>query len=142
MAVGPLRWHGGIGNSPYSVGSTRFWVDRLDGDGVVLQGRAANVQEVMMKVLKRAALLAMAVLGLMAGGSALALAAPDTRADATYLKLLDQNGVSSPNPEIMVSFAHDLVGQLSATPQTDATVGSIVHTGEQRFSQHDMGVII
>ena len=31
---------------------------------------------------------------------------------------------------------------LSASPQNDATVGSIVSTGEQQFSQHDMGVII
>ena len=42
----------------------------------------------------------------------------------------------------MVSFAHDLVDDLSASPQNDASVGSIVSTGEERSSQHDMGVII
>jgi hypothetical protein len=42
----------------------------------------------------------------------------------------------------MVSFAHDVVDELSASPQNDASVGSIVSTGEQRVSQHDMGVII
>ena len=102
----------------------------------------ANVKENMMKVLKWAAVLLLAVLALMAGVSALASAAPDTQADVTYLQLLDQNGVSSPNPEAMVTYAHDLVGQLSASRQNDATVGSIVRTGEQRISQHDMGVII
>ena len=56
-----------------------------------------------MKVLKRAVVLLMAVLGLMAGASALASAAPDTQGDVTYLQLLDQNGVSYPNPEAMVS---------------------------------------
>ena len=95
-----------------------------------------------MKVLKWAAVLLMAVLGLMAGASALASAVPGTQADVTYLQSLDQNGVSSPNPEAMVTYAHDLVGQLSASRQNDATVGSIVRTGEQRISQHDMGVII
>ncbi len=96
-----------------------------------------------MKVLERAVLLLMAVvLGLMAGAPALASAAPDTPADVTYLQLLDQNGVSYPNPEAMVSYAHDLVDQLSASPQNDASVGSIVSTGEERISQHDMGVII
>jgi hypothetical protein len=30
----------------------------------------------------------------------------------------------------------------TASPQNDATVGSIVNTGEERNSQHDMGVII
>ena len=91
-----------------------------------------------MKVLKWAVVLLTTVLGLMAGASTLATAAPDTQADATYLHLLDQNGVSYPNPEAMVSFAHDLVDQLSAPPQTDASVGSIVSTGEERISQHDM----
>ena len=95
-----------------------------------------------MMVLKCAVVLLMAVLGLMAGAAALASAAPDTQADVTYLHLLDQNGVSYPNPEPMVSFAHDLVDQLSTAPQDDASVGSIVSTGEQRMSQHDMGVII
>jgi hypothetical protein len=71
-----------------------------------------------------------------------ASAAPATQADVTYLQLLDQNGVSHPNSEAMVSYAHDLVDQLSASPQNDATVGSIVSTGEERNSQHDMGVII
>jgi len=56
--------------------------------------------------------------------------------------LLDQNGVSYPTPEVMVSFAHDLVDQLSASPQNDASVSSIVRSGEERNSQHDMGVII
>ena len=93
-------------------------------------------------ILKWAVVLLMAVLGLMAGASALASAAPDTQADVTYLHLLDQNGVSYPNPEAMVSFAHDLVDRLSASPQNDASVGSIVRTGEERISQHDMGVII
>ena len=95
-----------------------------------------------MKVLKWAVVLLMVVLGLMAGAPALASAAPDTQADVTYLHLLDQNGVSYPNPEAMVSYAHDLVDQLSASPQNDASVGSIVTTGEERISQHDMGVII
>ena len=45
-----------------------------------------------MKVLKWAVVLFMAVLGLMAGASALASAAPDTQAVVTYLQLLDQNG--------------------------------------------------
>jgi integrase len=53
----------------------------------------------MMKVLKWAAVLLIAVLGLMAGASALASAAHATQADVTYLRLLDQNGVSYPNPE-------------------------------------------
>src|SRR5205085_11172250 len=74
--------------------------------------------------------------------SALVSAAPVTQADVTYLQLLDQNGVSHPNPDAIVSYAHDLIDQLSASPQNDATVGSIVSTGEERNSQHDMGVII
>src|ERR1700753_2798753 len=96
----------------------------------------------MMKVLKSAVVLLMAVLGLVAGAPALASPVPGTQADMTYLQLLDQNGVSYPNPEATVSYAHDLVDQLSATPQNDASVGSIVNTGEERNSQHDMGVII
>lgn len=95
-----------------------------------------------MKVLKLVVVLLMAVLGLIAGASALASAAPATQADATYLQLLDQNGVSHPNSEATVSYAHDLVDQLSASPQDDASVGSIVNAGEERMSQHDMGVII
>ncbi len=95
-----------------------------------------------MKVLKWAVVLLLAVLGLMAAAPALASPAPDTQADVTYLQLLDQNGVSYPDPEAMVSYAHDLVDQLSASPQNDASVASIVRTGEQRHSQHDMGVII
>ena len=95
-----------------------------------------------MNVLKWAVVLLMAVLGLMAGASALALATPDTQGDMTYLHLLDQNGVSYPNPKAVISQAHDLVDQLSASPQNDASVGSIVNTGEERNSQHDMGVII
>jgi hypothetical protein len=109
---------------------------------VVERGAFADVKENMMKVLKWAVVLSMVVLGLMAGASALASAAPATPADVTYLHLLDQNGVSNPNPEAMVSYAHDLVDQLSASPQNDASVGSIVNTGEERISQHDMGVII
>jgi hypothetical protein len=100
------------------------------------------VKENTMKVLKRAAVLLMAVLGLMAGAPALASPAPDTQADLTYLQLLDHNGVSYRDPDAMVSFAHDLVDRLSASPQNDASVGSIVRTGEERISQHDMGVII
>ena len=103
---------------------------------------ASTVKENVMKVLKWAVVLLMAVLGLMAGAPTLASAAPDTQADVTYLHLLEQNGVSYPNPEAMVSYAHDLVDQLSASPQNDASVGSIVSTGEERISQHDMGVII
>ena len=95
-----------------------------------------------MKFLKWAVVLLLVVLGPVGGASAQASAAPDTQGDVTYLQLLDQNGVSSPNPETMVSFAHDLVDQLSASPQNDASVGSIVSTGEERNSQHDMGVII
>lgn len=95
-----------------------------------------------MKSLKWAVVHSMAVLCLMAGASALASAVPETQGDVTYLQLLDQNGVSHPNPDAMVSFAHDLVDELSASPQNDASVGSIVNTGEERVSQHDMGVII
>jgi hypothetical protein len=105
---------------------------------VVRRTREGN----MMKVLIWAVLLLMAGLGLMAVAPAPASPAPDTQADVTYLHLLDQNGVSSRNPEAMVSYAHDLVDQLSASPQNDASVGSIVNTGEERNSQHDMGVII
>jgi Protein of unknown function (DUF732) len=96
----------------------------------------------MMKVLKWAVALLISVLGLLAGALAPASAAPDPQADVTYLHLLDQNGVAYGNPEAMVSYAHDLVDQLSASPQNDASVGSIVNAGEQRNSQHDMGVII
>src|SRR5271166_965256 len=96
----------------------------------------------MTKVLKSAVALLLWVLGLMAGAPAPASAAPATPADVTYLQLLDQNGVPHPNPDAMVSYAHDLVDQLSASPQNDATVGSIVSTGEERNSQHDVGVII
>ena len=95
-----------------------------------------------MTVLKLAVVLWMGGLVLMAGASTLASAAPDTQGDVTYLQLLDQNGVSYPNPEATVSFAHDLVDELSASPQNDASVGSIVATGEERISQHDIGVII
>lgn len=95
-----------------------------------------------MKVLTWAVALLMAVLGLMTGASPLASAAPDTQGDVTYLQLLDQNGVSYTDPEAMVAFAHALVGQLSASPQDDTSVGAIVGTGEERVSQHDMGVII
>jgi Protein of unknown function (DUF732) len=96
----------------------------------------------MMKVLIWAVALLMALLGPAAGDPALASPTPDTQADATYLHLLDQNGVSYGNPGAMVSYAHDLVDQLSASPQDDASVGSIVNTGEEHNSQHDMGVII
>ncbi|MBV9319650.1 MAG: DUF732 domain-containing protein [Mycobacterium sp.] len=96
----------------------------------------------MTKVLRWAVVLLMAGLGLIAGAPALALAVPNTQADVTYLQLLDQHGVVYPNPEAMVSYAHDLIDQLSASPQNDVSVGSIVNTGEQRNSQHDMGVII
>lgn len=95
-----------------------------------------------MKVLKWALVLMMAVPALMVGASALASASPETQADATYLQLLDQNRVSYPNPEAMVSFAHELLDELSAAPQNDASVASIVSTGEERVSQHDVGVII
>jgi hypothetical protein len=95
-----------------------------------------------MTPVKRAAVLLAAVLGLMAGALAPASAVPGTPGDTAYLQLLDQNGVSVANPEAMVLFAHDLVGQLSASPQNDASVASIVSTGEERNSQHDMGVII
>jgi uncharacterized protein DUF732 len=88
-----------------------------------------------MKVL----VLLMAIVALMA--AAPAVASP-TQADVTYLQLLDQNGVSHPNPDAMVSYAHELIDQLSASPQDDASVGSIVNAGEQQNSQHDMGVII
>jgi hypothetical protein len=103
--------------------------------------RAGTGRETTMKALKWAIVLWMVVLGLTAGASALASAAPGTQADATYLNLLDQNGVSYPQPEA-ISFAHDLVDQLSASPQNDASVGQIVSTGEERVSQHDMGAII
>jgi hypothetical protein len=100
------------------------------------------VKENEMKILKWAVMLLIAVLGLMGNAPALASAVPDTHADVTYLHLLDQNGVSSRNPDEMVSYAHGLVDQLSASPQNDASVGSIVSTGEEQNSQHDMGVII
>jgi len=67
-------------------------------------------------VLKWAVVLLMAVLGVMAGASALASAAPDTQADVTYLQLLDQNGVFYRDPEAMVSFAHDLVDPTERLP--------------------------
>jgi hypothetical protein len=95
-----------------------------------------------MKVLIWAVMLLMAGLGLSALRPALASPVPDTQADVTYLQLLDQNEVSYRNPEAMVTYAHDLVDQLSASPQNDASVGSIVNIGEERNSQHDMGVII
>ena len=95
-----------------------------------------------MNVLRWAIVLWMAILALLTGASALASAAPDAQGDVTYLQLLDQTGVSYPNPEAMVSFAHDLVDELSASAQNDASVASIVATGEERISQHDMGVII
>jgi hypothetical protein len=100
------------------------------------------VKENMMNVLKRVVALLMTVLGLLIGAPALASAAPSTQADASYLHLLDQNGVASPNPDAMVAWAHELVDQLSASPQDDASVASIVNAGEDRVSQHDMGVII
>jgi hypothetical protein len=53
------------------------------------------------------------------------------------LHLLDQNEVSYPNPEVMVSFAHHLLDELGASPQNDNTVDSIVSTGEERISQHE-----
>jgi hypothetical protein len=96
----------------------------------------------VVKVLKWAVVLWIAALGLMAGAPALASPAPETQADVTYLQLLDQNGVSNVDRDAMVSFAHDVVYQLSASPQSDASVGSIVNTGEERLSQHDMGVVI
>lgn len=95
-----------------------------------------------MKVLKWAVVLWIAALGLMAGAPALASPAPETQADVTYLQLLNQNGVSNVDRDAMVSFAHDVVNQLSASPQSDASVGSIVSAGEERLSQHDMGVVI
>jgi hypothetical protein len=82
-----------------------------------------NRERNMMNVLKWAVVLLMAGLGLMAGAPAPASPTPDNQADVTYLHLLDQNGVSSRNPEAMVSYAHDLVDQLSASPQNDASVG-------------------
>ena len=91
-----------------------------------------------MTVLKWVAVLLIAVLG---PAGAPAQAAPDTQ-DTTYLQMLDQNGVSYRDSETMISFAHDVVNQLSASPQDDASVASIVNAGEQRVSQHDMGVII
>jgi len=95
-----------------------------------------------MKVLIWAVVLLTAGLGLMAVAPAPGSPVPDTQADVTYLQLLDQNGVSYRNPETMVTYAHELVDQLSASPQNDASVGSIVNIGEERNSQHDMGVII
>jgi hypothetical protein len=96
----------------------------------------------MMKIANWAAVLVLAILGLVAGAPALASPTPETQADVTYLHLLDQNGVSYRDPVEMVAFGHDLVDQLAASPQNDATVGSIVSAGEERFSQHDMGVVI
>jgi len=118
VAAGPQGWHGGI----------RVKVK-------------VNMMKVLKKALKLAVVALMAVLGLMAGPSTLASAAPDTQADVTYLRLLDQNGVAHPNPEATVSFGRDLADRLSASPQNDASVGSMVSAGEQRMSQHDMGVI-
>jgi len=99
---------------------------------------AADAKENIMTVLKWVAVLLIAVLG---PAGAPAQAAPDTQ-DTTYLQMLDQNGVSYRDSETMISFAHDVVNQLSASPQDDASVASIVNAGEQRVSQHDMGVII
>ena len=136
------RTNTSIGNSPYFAGlDALFWVDPQWRRGCP-PDRVANVKENMVKVLKWAVVLLMGVLGQMAGASALASAAPDTQGDVTYLQLLDQNGVSYPNPEAIVSFAHDLVDELIASPQNDASVGSIVKAAEERISQHDMGVII
>lgn len=95
-----------------------------------------------MNVLKGAVALWMAVLGLTVGAPALASAAPNIQADASYLHLLDQNGVAAPNPDAMVAWGHELVDQLSTSPQDDPSVASLVSSGEQRVSQHDMGVII
>jgi hypothetical protein len=100
------------------------------------------LKEDIMNVLKIAVALLMAVLGLTVGAVALASAAPNTQADAIYLRLLDQNGVASPDHEAIVAWAHELVDQLSDSPQDDAAVASIVSAGEERVSQHDMGVII
>jgi tRNA U34 5-methylaminomethyl-2-thiouridine-forming methyltransferase MnmC len=83
-----------------------------------------------------------AVLCLMVGAPALASAVPDTQADVSYLELLGHNGVASSEPEAMITWAHDLMDQLSASPRDDASVASIVSAGEERVSQHDMGVII
>jgi Protein of unknown function (DUF732) len=94
-----------------------------------------------MKVAQWALRLWLAVLGLMAGAPALASAAPQTQADTTYLQLLDHNKVSTSDPDAIISFAHDVVDQLSASPQNDASVGAIVSSGEQRLSQHDMGIV-
>ena len=99
---------------------------------------AADAKENIMTVLKWVAVLLIAVLG---PAGAPAQAAPDTQ-DTTYLQMLDQNGVSYRDSETMISFAHDVVNQLSASPQDDASVASIVNAGEQRVSQLDMGVII
>jgi hypothetical protein len=119
VAVSRRCWHGGIRNS-----------------------HGADLKENIMNVLKRAAVLLVAVLVLIGGASAPATAAPNTQADASYLNLLHQNGVASPDPEAMVAWAHELVDQLVASPQDDASVASIVNAGEERVSQHDMGVII
>jgi hypothetical protein len=72
-------------------------------------GHVASVKENRMKVPIQAAALLMAILGLMVGASALASAIPDSHGDATYLGLLDENGVSHPDPQAMVAFAHDLL---------------------------------
>jgi hypothetical protein len=95
-----------------------------------------------MSVLKRAAVLVITAFALMVAAPGLASAAPNTQADASYLHLLDESGVASPNPEAMIGWAHELVDQLSASPQDDDSVASIVHAGEERVSQHDMGVVI
>jgi hypothetical protein len=95
-----------------------------------------------MNFVKMAVALLMAVLGLTVGAPALASAVPNSQADASYLHLLDENGVACPDPEALVAWAHELVDQLSASPQDDGSVASIVNTGEERVSKHDMGVII
>jgi hypothetical protein len=44
VAVGPLGWHGGRGESPYFAGlDALFWVDRLDGGG--LSSRSCRERE-------------------------------------------------------------------------------------------------
>src|SRR5215212_8361758 len=117
VAVGPRGWHGGIETARSSQPRCSGWIAMELR--VVCQVVARTCKENRMNVLKWAVVLWIAVLALLTGASALVSAAPDAQGDVTYLQLLDQNGVSYPNPEAMVSFAHDLVDELSASAQDD-----------------------
>ena len=78
---------------------------------------AATVKENVVKDLKWAVVAWMVVLGLIAGLGA-GVPGPRDPSRPDVLQLLDQNGVSNRDRDAMVSFAHNLVDQLSGSPQT------------------------